>query len=95
MSPSIHRAAERLGISSVVRAALTRKNFLFAGADSGGERAAIAFTIFGSCRLAGLDPLEYLADILPRLTGQIRLADLPALLPSRWAAARAAATPAT
>ena len=27
-----------------VRAALTRKNFLFAGADAGGERAAIAFT---------------------------------------------------
>ena len=36
-----------------VRAALTRKNFLFAGADSGGERAAIAYTILGSCRLAG------------------------------------------
>jgi hypothetical protein len=54
-----------------VRAALTRKNFLFAGADSGGERAAIAFTIFGSCRLAGVDPIEYLADVLPRLTGQI------------------------
>ena len=82
-----------------VRAALTRKNFLFAGADSGGERAVIAFTIFGSCRLAGVDPLEYLANVLPQLTGQIRLRDLPALLPSRWAAARAAeraaATPAT
>lgn len=77
-----------------VRAALTRKNFLFAGADSGGDRAAIAFTIFGSCRLAGVDPLEYLADVLPRLTGRVRLVDLPALLPSRWAAARAAATPA-
>lgn len=76
-----------------VRAALTRKNFLFAGADSGGERAAIAFTILGSCRLAGVDPIEYLSDVLPRLTGRIRLVDLPSLLPSRWAAARAA-TPA-
>ena len=73
-----------------VRAALTRKNFLFAGADSGGDRAAIAYTIFGSCRLAGVDPLEYLADVLPRLTGRIRLVDLPSLLPSRWAADRAA-----
>ena len=76
-----------------VRAALTRKNFLFAGADSGGDRAAIAFTIFGSCRLAGVDPIEYLADVLPRLTHRIRLVDLPALLPSRWAAARAASQP--
>jgi transposase len=71
--------------------ALTRKNCLFAGADSGGERAAIAYTILGSCRLAGVDPIEYLRDVLPRLTGKIRLLDLPALLPSRWAAARAAA----
>ena len=77
-----------------VRAAMTRKNFLFAGADSGGDRAAIAYTIFGSCRLAGVDPIAYLADVLPRLTRRIRLVDLPALLPARWAAARAAANAA-
>ena len=77
-----------------VRAALTRKNFLFAGADSGGDRAAIAYSILGSCQLAGVDPIEYLSDVLPRLAGQIRIIDLPALLPSRWAAARAAATAA-
>jgi hypothetical protein len=73
-----------------VRAALTRKNFLFAGADSGGERAAIAYSIFGSCRLVGIDPVEYLVEVLPKLTRRIRLIDLPALLPSRVAAARAA-----
>lgn len=67
-----------------VRAALTRKNYLFVGADSGGERAAIAYTILGSCRLAGVDPIEYLRDVLPRLTGTIRILDLPALLPARW-----------
>ena len=78
-----------------IRAALTRKNFLFTGSDAGGERASIAYTIFGSCRLAGIDPVEYLADVLPKLTRRIRLLDLPAMLPSRWAAARAAATPAS
>lgn len=77
-----------------VRTALTRKNFLFAGSDAGGERAAIAYSIIGSCRLAGVDPREYLADVLPRLTGRIRLVDLPSLLPSRWAAQRAAASTA-
>jgi transposase len=71
-----------------VRAAMARKNFLFAGSDSGGERAAIAFTIFGSCRLVGVDPIEYLADVLPKLTRRIRLLDLPALLPSRHPTAR-------
>lgn len=73
-----------------VRAALTRKNYLFAGSDAGAERAAIAYTILGSCRLAGIDPLEYLRDVLPRMTRKVRLIDLPSLLPSRWAAARAA-----
>ena len=67
-----------------IRAALTRKNFLFAGSDAGGERAAIAYTLFGSRRLAGVDPIAYLADVLPKLTRRVRLLDLPALLPSRW-----------
>ena len=48
------------------------------------QRLPIAYTILGSCRLAGVDPREYLADVLPQLTGRIRLMDLPALLPSRW-----------
>jgi hypothetical protein len=50
---------------------------LFVGSDAGGERAAIAYTILGSCRLAGVDPRAYLADALPRLTGRIRLVDRP------------------
>lgn len=78
-----------------IRAAMTRKNYLFAGSDAGGERAAIAYTIFGSCRLAGVDPVEYLADVLPKLARRVRLMDLPEMLPSRWAAARAATQPAT
>jgi len=74
-----------------VRTAMTRKNYLFAGSDAGAERAAIAYTILGSCRLAGVDPLEYLREVLPRMTRKVRLLDLPQLLPSRWAAARVAA----
>ncbi|MFO0737729.1 MAG: IS66 family transposase [Labilithrix sp.] len=80
--PPDNGAVERLH----VRAALTRKNFLFAGSDAGGDRAAIAFTILGSCRLAGVNPVDYLADVLPRLARRIRLADVPALLPARWRA---------
>lgn len=79
-----------------VRAALTRKNFLFAGSDTGGERAAIAYTMLGCCALAEVDPVAYLADVLPRLSRRIRVVDLPQLLPARWKAARAtaAASPA-
>ena len=67
-----------------VRAALTRKNYLFAGSDAGGERAAIAYTILGCCRLANVNPVEYLADVLPRLARRIRLRDMYALMPARW-----------
>jgi transposase len=73
-----------------VRAALTRKNFLFAGSDTGGERAAIALTVLGSCQLADVSPVEYLADVLPRLARRVRICDVPDLLPARWKAARAA-----
>ncbi len=72
-----------------VRTALTRKNYLFAGSDTGAERAAIAYTVLGSCRLAEVDPVEYLGDVLPRLAKKMRLLDVPALLPARWKASRA------
>lgn len=80
--PPDNGAVERLH----VRAALTRKNFLFAGSDAGGDRAAIAFTILGCCRLVGVNAADYLADVLPRLARRVRLRDVPDLLPSRWRA---------
>jgi transposase len=61
---------------------------LFAGNDEFGERAAIAFTILGCCRIVGLSPVEYLADVFPRLARPVRLRDLPDLLPHRWKARR-------
>jgi transposase len=85
--PMDNGAVERLH----VRAALTRKNYLFAGSDAGGERAAIAYTILGCCRIAGVNPIEYLADVLPLLACRIRLINLPELLPAAWKARRAAA----
>ena len=74
-----------------IRAAIARKNFLFAGSDAGGERAAIAFTILGCCRIAGVNPIEYLTAVFPILAGRIRLMDLPDLLPHRWKLRRDAA----
>lgn len=74
-----------------VRAALSRKNYLFAGSDAGGDRAAIAYTVLACCRLAGVNPVEYLADVLPRLARRIRVLDVPDLLPARWKAKREAA----
>jgi transposase len=44
-----------------------RKNWLFAGADTGGETLARAMTIVETAKLNGLDPQAYLADVLDRI----------------------------
>jgi hypothetical protein len=47
--------------------ALGRKNFLFAGSNSGGERAAAIYSLLGSAKLNGLDPEIYLQNVLERI----------------------------
>ena len=47
--------------------ALGRRNFMFAGSDSGGERAAAMYSLIGTARLNGLDPEAYLAYVLERM----------------------------
>jgi len=47
--------------------ALGRKNFLFAGADVGGERAAALYSLIGSALLNGIDPEAYLRHVLERI----------------------------
>jgi hypothetical protein len=45
-----------------------RKNYLFAGSDAGGERAALIYGLIGTARLNGLDPQAYLTTVLERIT---------------------------
>jgi len=47
--------------------ALGRKNYLFAGSDAGGERAAAMYSLIGSAKLNGLAPEAYLRDVLARI----------------------------
>lgn len=56
-------AAER-ALRSV---AIGRKNYLFFGADSGGQRAASFYSLIGTAKLCGLDPSFYLRTILARI----------------------------
>jgi hypothetical protein len=42
---------------------LGRKNFLFFGSDSGGERAAGIYSLVETAKLNGLDPEKYLRDV--------------------------------
>jgi transposase len=61
-----------------------RKNWLFAGADTGAETLARAMTIIETAKLNGLDPQAYLADILDRIHDH-KINRLDELLPWNWA----------
>lgn len=63
--------------------ALGRHNHMFAGSHLGGKRAAIIYSLLATCRLQGINPINWLDDILRRIT------DLPEdryyeLLPQNW-----------
>ncbi len=47
--------------------ALGRKNYLFAGSDAGGERAAAMYSLIGTAKLNGVDPEAYLRHVLERI----------------------------
>ena len=46
---------------------LGRKNWLFAGSDAGGERAATIYSLIETAKLHGLDPEDYLRQVLERI----------------------------
>ena len=58
--------------------AIGRKNYLFAGSDAGGERAAAIYSLIGSAKLNGLDPEAYLRFVIERIADHPvnRVADL-------------------
>jgi hypothetical protein len=47
--------------------ALGRKNYLFAGSDAGGERAALVYSLIGTAKLNGVNPQQYLQHVLERI----------------------------
>ena len=52
--------------------ALGRKNWLYAGSDKGGERAATIYYLVETAKLNGLDPEAYLRDVLTRTSATSR-----------------------
>jgi transposase len=73
--------------------ALGRKNYLFAGSDKGGERAAAIYTLVRTARLNGVNPEAYLSDTLTKIAAGHTINRIDELLPWRIAAATTAQPP--
>lgn len=68
--------------------AINRKNALFAGSDGGGEHWAILASLIETCKLNGIDPQAYLADIFARIASDHPINRIDKLLPWIWSAGR-------
>lgn len=65
--------------------ALGRKNFLFVGNESAGNNLAGLYSLIATCDACGVNPMEYLPDVMRRISAHPS-SDIDALLPDRWQA---------
>jgi len=65
---------------------LTRKNALFAGSDEGAENWAILASLIETCKLHGVNPETYFADVLTKLVNNWPNRRIAELLPWAWTA---------
>jgi transposase len=63
--------------------ALNRKNALFAGLDGGGEHWTVIASLIETCKLIGVEPHAYLAEIITRIVNDHPNCQIDELLP--WA----------
>jgi transposase len=84
-----NNAAER----ALRRVALGRKNYLFAGSDAGGKRAAVIYSLLGSAQLNECNPEAYLREVLARIADH-PIQRIAELLPWNLKAAKETVPPA-
>jgi transposase len=76
-------ADNNIAENAMRKIALGRRNFLFAGSDSGGERAASIYTLVMTARLNGLNPEVYLKDVLTKIAEGHTINRIDELMPWR------------
>ena len=81
-----NRAATRSTIACVENSirvpAVGRRRWLFIGHPDAGWRSAVIYSLIVSCRRRGINPQEYLTDVLRRLPA-MNITQIGELLPSR------------
>ncbi len=83
-----HMEIDNNRVENAIRpTAVGKKNWLFFGSKEAGQTSAVIYSLLESCRMLGINPQEYLLDVLPRLptmTNQTAARYTPA----QWKAAR-------
>ena len=71
-------------VENLIRpSALGKRNWLFVGHPQAGERSAVIYTLLGSCRRHGVNPSDYLKDLLTRLPGA-KITEIQQFTPAAW-----------
>lgn len=63
--------------------AVGRKNYLFCGSHESAQRAAIIYSLLGTCKLNNINPHEWLLDVLQKLSTR-KANNIDDLLPHNW-----------
>ena len=66
--------------------AIGRKNWLFAGAKAGGERAAAIYSVIETAKLGGIEPQAYIADVIEKIASGWPASRWDELMPWNWTA---------
>lgn len=80
-----YRIDNNLVENSIRPLAIGRKNYLFCGNADAAIRAAMIYSLLGSCKAAGVNPSEWLEDVLSKIYSYTKEGrNLEELLPYLW-----------
>jgi transposase len=72
------------GIENQIRpVAIGRKNYMFCGSHESAQRAAIIYSLLGTCKLHHINPQEWLHDVFKKLAER-KANQIDDLLPQNW-----------
>ena len=74
--------------NSIRPIAIGRRNYMFAGSHDAAQRSAMIYSFMGTCKQIGINPQDWLEDVIERLPYFKKTDDLTVLLPSVWKALR-------
>ncbi len=83
LADSRYRIDNNLIENSIRVPAVGRRRWLFIGHPDAGWRSAVIYSFIVSCRRRGINPQEYLTDVLQRLPG-MNITQIEVLLPEHW-----------